>query len=47
MDLSHIGDRAQQGEMADLRAALLETLIQLVPAGSGTDHHKTACTRDR
>ena len=35
MDVCHIGDRAQQGEMADLRAASLETLIQLVRAGSG------------
>ena len=34
MDVCHIKDR-QQGEMADLRAASLETLIQLVRAGSG------------
>ncbi len=34
MDVCHIRDR-QQGEMADLRAASLETLIQLVRAGSG------------
>lgn len=35
MDVCHIRDRQQQGEMADLRAASLETLIQLVRAGSG------------
>lgn len=35
MDLCHIGGLAQQGEMAGLRAASLEKLIQLVHAGSG------------
>lgn len=35
MDICHIANREQQGEMADLRAASLETLIQLVRAGSG------------
>ena len=35
MDLCHIGDLVQQGEMADLRAASLEKLFQLVRAGSG------------
>jgi len=34
MDVCHIRDR-HQGEMADLRAASLETLLQLVRAGSG------------
>lgn len=36
MDLCNIRDRPAQGEMADLRAASLETLIQLVAAGYGT-----------
>jgi LysR family hydrogen peroxide-inducible transcriptional activator len=35
MDICHIKNRDQQGEMADLRAASLETLIQLVRAGLG------------
>jgi len=35
MDVCHIKERQQQGEMADLRAASLETLIQLVAAGLG------------
>lgn len=35
MDVCHIKEREQQGEMADLRAASLETLIQLVAAGIG------------
>ena len=35
MDVCRINDRQQQGEMADLRAASLETLIQLVGAGFG------------
>lgn len=35
MDVCHIKEREHQGEMADLRAASLETLIQLVGAGFG------------
>jgi len=35
MDVCHMSERAQQGEMADLRAASLETLLQLVGAGFG------------
>ena len=35
MDICHIQERESQGEMADLRAASLETLIQLVRAGFG------------
>jgi len=35
MDICHIKQRESQGEMADLRAASLETLIQLVGAGFG------------
>lgn len=35
MDVCHIKEREEQGEMADLRAASLETLIQLVGAGFG------------
>ena len=35
MDICHIKERKEQGEMADLRAASLETLIQLVKAGFG------------
>jgi LysR family hydrogen peroxide-inducible transcriptional activator len=35
MDVCHINERQTQGEMADLRAASLETLIQLVGAGFG------------
>jgi len=36
MDVCHIKERQAQGEMADLRASSLETLIQLVGAGFGT-----------
>ena len=36
MDVCHIKARQTQGEMADLRASSLETLIQLVGAGFGT-----------
>ncbi|WP_455204388.1 LysR substrate-binding domain-containing protein [Kaarinaea lacus] len=36
MDVCRIKERQSQGEMADLRAASLETLIQLVAAGFGT-----------
>ena len=35
MDVCHLKERQQQGEMADLRAASLETLLQLVAAGFG------------
>lgn len=35
MDVCHIKQRESQGEMADLRASSLETLIQLVSAGFG------------
>lgn len=35
MDVCHMKERQLQGEMADLRAASLETLIQLVSAGFG------------
>lgn len=35
MDVCHISERQNEGEMADLRAASLETLIQLVKAGYG------------
>ncbi|MCO6411700.1 MAG: LysR family transcriptional regulator [Thiogranum sp.] len=35
MDVCHIKERQAQGEMADLRASSLETLIQLVRAGFG------------
>lgn len=36
MEVCHLKERADQGELADLRAASLETLIQLVAAGFGT-----------
>jgi LysR family hydrogen peroxide-inducible transcriptional activator len=35
MEVCHLKERQAQGEMADLRAASLETLIQLVGAGFG------------
>ncbi len=35
MDVCHIRERQAQGEMADLRASSLETLLQLVGAGFG------------
>jgi LysR family hydrogen peroxide-inducible transcriptional activator len=35
MEVCHLTERSQQGEMADLRAASLETLLQLVGAGFG------------
>jgi len=35
MDVCHIAQRQTHGEMADLRASSLETLIQLVGAGYG------------
>jgi LysR family hydrogen peroxide-inducible transcriptional activator len=36
MELCHMKERHNQGEMADLRAASLETLLQLVGAGFGS-----------
>lgn len=36
MDVCHLKERREQGEMADLRAASLETLLQLVSAGFGS-----------
>jgi LysR family transcriptional regulator, hydrogen peroxide-inducible genes activator len=35
MDVCHLRENAMEGEMADLRAASLETLLQLVGAGFG------------
>ncbi|MGW8229142.1 MAG: LysR substrate-binding domain-containing protein [Gammaproteobacteria bacterium] len=35
MDVCHLKQRQEQGDMADLRAASLETLLQLVAAGFG------------
>jgi len=35
MEVCHLADRPHRGEMADLRAASLETLLQLVGAGFG------------
>jgi len=35
MEVCHMSERRSQGEMADLRAASLETLLQLVGAGFG------------
>jgi LysR family hydrogen peroxide-inducible transcriptional activator len=35
MEVCHLADRPRDGEMADLRAASLETLLQLVGAGFG------------
>ena len=36
MEVCHIKDRANQGDMADLRATSLETLLHLVSAGFGS-----------
>jgi LysR family hydrogen peroxide-inducible transcriptional activator len=36
MDVCHLKERKDQGEMSDLRASSLETLLQLVGAGFGT-----------
>jgi LysR family hydrogen peroxide-inducible transcriptional activator len=36
MDICHLNNRSHQGEMADLRASSLETLLQLVAAGFGS-----------
>lgn len=36
MEVCHLKERKEQGEMADLRASSLETLLQLVGAGFGT-----------
>jgi LysR family hydrogen peroxide-inducible transcriptional activator len=35
MDVCHLANRPREGEMADLRAASLDTLLQLVAAGFG------------
>jgi LysR family hydrogen peroxide-inducible transcriptional activator len=35
MEVCHLGERARAGEQADLRAASLDTLLQLVGAGMG------------
>ena len=37
MDVCHLQTRSAQGDMADLRAASLETLLQLVSAGFGSE----------
>lgn len=52
MDVCHMQERSVQGDMADLRAASLETLLQLVVAGFGSTlvpalALKTASARDR
>ena len=36
MDICHMAERQQQGDLADLRASSLETLLQLVGAGFGS-----------
>jgi len=36
MDICHLKERREQGDMADLRASSLETLLQLVSAGFGS-----------
>ncbi len=36
LDICHLSERQQQGDMADLRASSLETLLQLVGAGFGS-----------
>jgi LysR family hydrogen peroxide-inducible transcriptional activator len=36
MDICHLSERQQHGDMADLRASSLETLLQLVGAGFGS-----------
>lgn len=36
MDVCHLKERQEQGEMADLRASSMETLLQLVGAGFGS-----------
>ena len=35
MEICHVKERKKQGEMADLRASSMETLLQLVGAGFG------------
>jgi len=52
MEVCHMHDRNVQGDMADLRAASLETLLQMVAAGFGSTllpalALKTASARDR
>jgi LysR family hydrogen peroxide-inducible transcriptional activator len=45
MDVCHLKERATQGDMADLRAASLETLLQLVSAGFGSTLVPALATR--
>jgi len=52
MEVCHMHERSVQGDMADLRAASLETLLQMVVAGYGTTllpalALKTAAAKDR
>jgi len=52
MEICHLQERVVQGDMADLRAASLETLLQMVAAGFGSTllpalALKTAAARDR
>jgi len=52
MEVCHMQERGVQGDMADLRAASLETLLQMVTAGFGSTllpalALKTASARDR
>ena len=52
MEVCHMKERGIQGDMADLRAASLETLLQMVAAGFGSTllpalALKTASARDR
>ena len=45
MDVCHLQARSSQGDMADLRAASLETLLQLVSAGFGSTLVPALATR--
>jgi LysR family hydrogen peroxide-inducible transcriptional activator len=45
MEVCHLKQRAAQGDMADLRAASLETLLQLVSAGFGSTLVPALATR--
>jgi len=45
MDVCGLADRRRQGEMSDLRAASLETLLQLVSAGFGSTLVPALATR--
>jgi len=52
MKVCHLHERSIEGDMADLRAASLETLLQMVAAGFGSTllpalALKTASARDR